>query len=57
MKMVKERPEHLLPRATVWMEEEEDTDNEADIQLGPSRPHRRRWAQPRGSRSRDQNRR
>ena len=37
MKMVKERPEHLLPRATVWMEEEEDTDNEADIQLGPSR--------------------
>ena len=38
MKIVKERPEHLLPRATVWMEEEDDTDNEADIQLCPSRP-------------------
>ena len=53
MKVVKERPEHLLPRATEWMEEQ-DTVNEADIQLvhtgGGGGQHRR-------SRSRYQNRR
>ena len=38
MKVVKERPEHLLPRATVWREEVDDTDDEADIQLHFDRP-------------------
>ena len=38
MKVVKERPEHLLPRATVWKEVADDSDDEADIQLRSNRP-------------------
>ena len=53
MKVVKERPEHLLPRATVWKEEADDTDDEADIQLCPSRPAQEKMSSRRaGARTR-----
>ena len=38
MKVVKDRPAHLWAGTNSWMEEEEDSDTEADIQLSPSRP-------------------